>query len=68
MKDVTVRKQKVEQALQWLINHNPHYVSIDSRVLNALPSSNGVPLNIQTIETVDDPDATDSDDLDPIAT
>ena len=44
MKDVTVRKQKVEQALQWLINHNPHYnnVSIDSRVLNALPSS-GVP-------------------------
>ena len=69
MKDVTVRKQKVEQALQWLINHNPHYnnVSIDSRVLNALPS-NGVPLNIQTIETVDDPDAIDSDDLDPIAT
>ena len=68
MKDVTVRNQKVEQALQWLINHNPHYnVSIDSRVLNALPS-NGVPLNIQTIETVDDPDAIDSDDLDPIAT
>ena len=68
MKDVIVRKQKIEQALQWLINHNPHYsnVCVDSRMLNAVPS-NGVPANIQTIETEVDPDAISGDDLDPIS-
>ncbi|CAB3978950.1 Hypothetical predicted protein [Paramuricea clavata] len=44
LKDVSVRKNKVEEALYWLIKHNPvyHDVCIDRGVLDGLPS-HGVP-------------------------
>jgi DNA replication protein DnaC len=54
-KDVIVRKQKVHNALVWLINNNPHYsgLTINDNALNSLPE-NGVPPNIMTVETDDD--------------
>ena len=60
LKDVVVRKKKVEQALHWLIKYNPQYknVLIDQKVLEPLPSD-GFPSNISTIET-EDPDEIDS--------
>ena len=69
LKDVVVRKNKVEQALHWLIKHNPQYknVLIDQKVLESLPS-NGVPSNVSTIETLEDPDEIDSHDTDTILT
>ena len=53
-KDVTVRKQKVHNALLWLKNNNPHYseVLINNQVLNSLPE-NGVPPEFMTVETND---------------
>ena len=69
LKDVVVRKNKVEQALHWLIKHNPQYknVLIDQKVLESLPS-NGVPSNVSTIETLEDPEEIDSHDTDTILT
>ena len=54
-KDVIVRKQKVHNALVWLINNNPHYsgLTINDNALNSLPE-NGVPPDIMTVETDDD--------------
>ena len=54
-KDVTVRKQKVHNALVWLINNNPHYseLTINEDALNSLPE-NGVPPDLLTVETDDD--------------
>ena len=54
-RDVTVRKQKVHNALVWLINNNPHYseLTIDEEALNSLPE-NGVPPDLMTVETDDD--------------
>jgi hypothetical protein len=54
-RDVTVRKQKVHNALVWLINNNPHYseLLINEDALNALPE-NGVPSDLMTVETDDD--------------
>ena len=54
-KDVTVQKQKVHNALAWLINNNPHYASltINTNALNSLPD-NGVPADLMTIETDSD--------------
>ena len=54
-KDVTVRKQKVHNALIWLINNNPHYsgLTINDDALNSLPD-NGVPTDLMTVETDDD--------------
>ena len=54
-KDVTVRKQKVHNALVWLINNNPHYseLTINEDALNSLPE-NGVPPDLMTVETDDD--------------
>ncbi|XP_020915212.2 uncharacterized protein LOC110252718 [Exaiptasia diaphana] len=51
-KDVSVRKQKVYDALLWLTNNNPHYsdVEIDEHALNALPI-NGVPVDLLTVES-----------------
>ena len=51
-KDVTVRKQKVHNALQWLIANNPHYgeLEINMEALNSLPE-NGVPSELLTVET-----------------
>ncbi len=53
-KHVTVRKQKVHNALVWLIN-NPHYseLTINEDALNSLPE-NGVPPDLMTVETDDD--------------
>ena len=54
-KDVTVRKQKVHNALAWLVNNNPHYseLIINEDALNSLPE-NGVPQDLMTVETDDD--------------
>jgi hypothetical protein len=55
-KDVIVRKEKVEKALLWLIiEHNPQYqfIKLDTNSLQNLPI-NGVPNDVQTINTVDD--------------
>ena len=52
--DVNVRRQKVYNALIWLIQNNPHYadVAIDHQALNTLPD-NAVPPAILTVETDD---------------
>ena len=54
-RDVTVRKQKVHNALIWLINNNPHYsnLEINEDALSSLPE-NGVPPDLMTVETDDD--------------
>ena len=47
-KDVTVRRQNVADALQWLINNNPHYkdIIVNQDSLNSLPL-HGVPQDLQ---------------------
>ena len=54
-KDVTVRKQRVHDALVWLINNNPQYseVLVNEDALNVLPE-NGVPSELMTVETDND--------------
>ena len=54
-KDVRVRKQRVQNALVWLINNNPHYseLLINENALNSLPE-NGVPPDLMTVETDND--------------
>lgn len=54
-KDVMVRKLKVQNALFWLINNNPHYseLLINEDALESLPE-NGVPPDLMTVETDDD--------------
>ena len=51
-KEVIVRRQKVENALQWLSQHNPRYkdIQINQQALNHLPE-NGIPFDIRTFET-----------------
>ena len=51
-KDVTVRRQNVSDALQWLINNNPHYkdIIVNQDSLNSL-SLHGIPQEIISIET-----------------
>ena len=51
-KDVTVRKQRVYNALVWLINNNPQYseVLVNEGALNILPE-NYLPSEIMTVET-----------------
>ena len=63
LKDVTVRKNKVEKALYWLIKHNPvyHDVHVDRSVLKGLPS-HGVPEDLRKIETVSDALNNDDDE------
>ena len=41
---MTVRKQKVLNALVWLVNNNPHYkdIAVNENALQSLPE-NGVP-------------------------
>ena len=53
-KDVIVRRNKVEQALHWLMKNNPHYekIKFDSEALHSLPS-NGIPVDLQTIKSND---------------
>jgi hypothetical protein len=53
-KDVTVRKQKVHEALLWLIQNNPYYsdLQVNEDALNLLPD-NGVPPDLMTVETDD---------------
>ena len=54
-KDVTVQKQKVHDALVWVINNNPHYagLTINANALTLLPD-NGVPPDLMTVETDND--------------
>lgn len=51
-KDVNVRRQRISDALMWLITNNPHYsdVQIDYEALNALPDD-AVPYDLLTVET-----------------
>ena len=51
-KDVIVRRSKVQQALIWLIQNNPHYsnVTLNLDSLQSLPV-NGVPDDLQSVET-----------------
>ena len=50
-----MRKQKVHDALVWLINNNPQYtkVLVNEDALNILPEF-GVPSELMTVETHDD--------------
>ena len=54
-KDVTVRKQRVHDALVWLINNNPQYSEVlgNEDALNIL-LENGVPSELMTVKTDDD--------------
>ena len=51
-KHVTVRRQAVADALQWLIQNNPHYkgVVVNQDSLNLLPE-NGIPQERLTVDT-----------------
>ncbi len=51
-KDVTVRRQKVVDALHWLINNNTYYkdVTINQNCLDSLPF-HGVPQDLLSLET-----------------
>lgn len=62
-KDVNVRRQRINDALMWLVQNNRHYsdVQIDHEVLNALPD-NGVPSDLLTVET---DETIDSDNNEP---
>ena len=50
-KYIIVRRQKVQDALNWLIAHNPHYraIKINQHSLNSLPE-NGIPSEIQQVD------------------
>ena len=63
LKDVVVRKKKVEQALHWLIKYNPQYknVLIDQKVLEPLPK-------MAFLLISQDPDEIDSHDTGTILT
>ncbi|CAH3122009.1 unnamed protein product [Porites lobata] len=66
-KDVTVRRQNVADALQWLVNNNSHYkdITINQNSLNSLPE-HGVPHGLLSVETENiDLDATCEPDLGP---
>ena len=54
-KDVNVQRQKVHNALLWLLQNNSHYkdITIDQHALDCLPI-NGVPTDIMTIESDND--------------
>ncbi len=64
-KDVTVRKQKVHNALVWLISNNSHYseITINEDALNSLPE-NGVAPDLITVETDNDIVSDDNCSLD----
>ena len=51
---MNVRRQKVHDALLWLIQHNPHYfeATINEVALNSLPENN-IPVDLLTLETED---------------
>jgi hypothetical protein len=51
-KDVKVRREKVYNALLWLVRNNPHYrnVTINQHALESLPI-NGIPSDITTVES-----------------
>ena len=51
-KDVTVRREKVHNALLWLVQNNPHYaeLEINEDALNLLPE-NGTPADLTTVDT-----------------
>ena len=53
-KDVSVRRQKVADALLWLINNNPHYkdVKLNKDILNCLPN-HSVPHDLTSVQRED---------------
>ena len=54
-KDVKVRREKVYDALQWLLKNNPHYsnVTINQHALKTLPIDD-VPSEIMTVHSEND--------------
>ena len=64
-KDVTVRREKVHNALLWLICNNPHYaeLQINEEALNSLPD-NGVPPDLMAVETEHEISSDDSETAD----
>jgi len=54
-KDLSVRKNNVADALQWLINNNPNYkdVRVNQQSLDSLPE-NGIPQDFILVETEND--------------
>ena len=54
-RDVKVRREKVHNALLWLLRNNPHYsnVTINQHALESLPVD-GVPSDIMTVESEND--------------
>ena len=66
-KDVRVRKQKVQDALVWLINNNPQYkqVVINQQSLNSLPDD-GIPDSV--LSDFQEPSDTCQPDLGPVDT
>ena len=54
VKNLSVRKQVVSDAIHWLIKNNPHYsdIELNYNALNSLPENN-VPSEILSIETDD---------------
>ena len=53
-KDVSVRRNKVHDALQWLIKNNPHYsdLTINEEALSSLPDNDVLP-DLMTVESND---------------
>ena len=51
-RDVTIRREKVHNALLWLLRNNPHYsnATINQHALESLPVD-GVPSDIMTVES-----------------
>ncbi|CAB4043659.1 Hypothetical predicted protein, partial [Paramuricea clavata] len=51
-RDVAVRREKVHNALLWIVQNNPHYakLQINEHALNSLPE-NGIPADLMTVET-----------------
>lgn len=63
-KDITVRKKNVAEALDWLINNNPHYkgVKVNQHSLNCLPE-HGVPHDLALVEREDTDNETSEPDF-----
>ena len=61
-KDVTVRKQQVENALNWLIRNNPQYknVTLNQDALDSLPQNN-VPEDLITVHLTEEMNENDLD-------
>ena len=62
LKDVTVRRAQVEDALYWLIANNPQYkdLKINMHALHSLPE-HGIPNDLKVIESLNEDVGSDDD-------